>query len=279
MSAESDFNKARQQALSALETHEAQAIDRALGILDSLRLTIIARLAESQLQVNDVAAFRSVQLMLDGALMEFQRRLSEQIKQDLQAGVEAAARLVDEPIARLGLNPSQLPLNPVSIEAAGLFALDRVKGLTADARDAISSILRRVLGGAISVNDGIREVGASLNSKGIFKSFAARAELIVRQEILTVQSQVAQARMELRAAQMSSAGYELRKAWLTAHDLRVRPAHVEAGTTYDKENSIPVDESFTVDDEDLLYPRDPSGSPENVINCRCVAMPVVIRAA
>lgn len=282
MSDLSEFDKARAVAQRALESHESAAIDRALSLLDWLRLTVIARLAESQLQANDVRAFRSVQLMLDGALAEFQRRFAQQVSEDIAVGVNAAANLVDAPLTAVGVNVTPLALNPASLESAQLFALDRVKGLTADARDAISGILRRIHGGAIGINDGIKEVGASLNSKGAFKSFAARAELIVRQEILTVQSQVAQARMEHRTKQLEGSGFLLLKSWLTAGDDRVREAHAQAEDDYAKDaepGPIAIDEAFIVDGEELLYPRDINGSLDNILGCRCTSQPVLMRVS
>lgn len=60
----------------------------------------------------------------------------------------------------------------------------------------------------------------------------------------------------------------LKKQWNAILDNKTRPAHVEADAQYMAE-PIDIDESFEVDGEELQYPRDPSGSPENIINCRC----------
>lgn len=282
MSDESQFNKARAAAQRALEAHESTAMANAVGLVDLLRITIIARMAESHLKANDVAGFRTLSMMVDSALNDFQSRMSQQLRDDIQVGVDAAVAIVDKPLAAIGVSPSLLPLNPASVEAAQLFALDRVKGLTADARDAIAGILRRVLGNAISVDQGIKEVGTSLRTDGVMKGIAKRAALIVRQEILTVQSQVAQQRMEHRAKQMVGGRYELRKAWLTANDQRVRDAHADAQDAYAKDadpGPIAIDESFIVDDEELLYPRYPGGSLDNILGCRCTTQPVLVLAA
>lgn len=58
--------------------------------------------------------------------------------------------------------------------------------------------------------------------------------------------------------------------WLSTKDDRTRPDHVEA----DKQ-VVNVGEPFSVGGEELEYPGDPSGSPENTINCRCTTIPVV----
>lgn len=60
----------------------------------------------------------------------------------------------------------------------------------------------------------------------------------------------------------------LKKQWNAILDNKTRPAHVEADAQY-MGDPIDVEETFVVDGEELQYPRDPSGSAGNVINCRC----------
>ncbi len=57
---------------------------------------------------------------------------------------------------------------------------------------------------------------------------------------------------------------DLKKIWVTTHDEHAREAHTEADG-----QSVPVDGPFIVDDEELDFPGDPSGSASNIINCRC----------
>lgn len=64
------------------------------------------------------------------------------------------------------------------------------------------------------------------------------------------------------------------KAWLAAIDERTRPTHLEAHGRY-AENPIPMEEPFVVGGVKLLYPGDPSGTPEEIINCRCTILPIV----
>ncbi len=54
------------------------------------------------------------------------------------------------------------------------------------------------------------------------------------------------------------------KEWLAAKDDRVRDAHEEANG-----QRVEIDEPYIVNDEELQFPGDPDGSPENIINCRC----------
>jgi len=63
------------------------------------------------------------------------------------------------------------------------------------------------------------------------------------------------------------------KSWLTSHLPTVRDTHAEAEED-DANQRVPIDEPFSVGGEDLMYPGDENGSPENVINCHCIALGV-----
>lgn len=59
-------------------------------------------------------------------------------------------------------------------------------------------------------------------------------------------------------------GRLLQKRWDTEHDTRVRNSHREVDGEV-RDLTMP----FYVDRVPLMYPGDPSGPPESVINCRC----------
>jgi SPP1 gp7 family putative phage head morphogenesis protein len=59
------------------------------------------------------------------------------------------------------------------------------------------------------------------------------------------------------------------KEWLTAGDDKVRAEHVRAN-----EQKRRVEETFDIGGEQLMHPGDPKGSAKNVINCRCVVIPI-----
>lgn len=68
---------------------------------------------------------------------------------------------------------------------------------------------------------------------------------------------------------MKAAGIE-RKKWLHSPLAKEpRPEHIEMSGKV-----VPFDEPFPTGDPPLMYPHDPNGSPEDVINCHCIAIPV-----
>jgi HK97 family phage portal protein len=93
----------------------------------------------------------------------------------------------------------------------------------------------------------------------VFNFSEARSLTIARTE-------TGQAAAAARDAAMEVAGVE-RHEWTTAGDDAVREIHAEMdGETVDR------GEPFS---NGLLYPCDPAGEPEEIINCRCAASPVV----
>lgn len=61
------------------------------------------------------------------------------------------------------------------------------------------------------------------------------------------------------------------KQWISTEDARTRPTHVAA----DKQRTL-LREPFRVGGAALLFPGDPRGPANEVINCRCSMLPVVL---
>lgn len=114
-----------------------------------------------------------------------------------------------------------------------------------------------------AINDGIAEglgtAAIAANIRAIAPQIAGvRAAVISRTEVHSA-SQWAQIEA------VNDTGLQLRKEWVAALDERTRVDHMDINGTI-----VGKDEAFEVGGESLLYPGDPSGSAENVINCRCV---------
>lgn len=65
-------------------------------------------------------------------------------------------------------------------------------------------------------------------------------------------------------AEMLFSGLDGDKQWRANDDARTRPTHHEAN-----EQTVPLPAPFTVGGFPLLYPGDPTGPPQETINCRC----------
>ena len=65
------------------------------------------------------------------------------------------------------------------------------------------------------------------------------------------------------------------RMWLSQRDVHVRRGHLEAdGQTVELDEPFEVAPSLAAREEELQFPGDPEGSPANVINCRCTALPI-----
>ena len=82
-----------------------------------------------------------------------------------------------------------------------------------------------------------------------------RANAIARTETHTAANFGSQAAAE-------STGLNILKEWLAANDERTREEHSAADG-----QTVALNETFEVGGEDLMFPGDPSGSAENIINC------------
>lgn len=89
-----------------------------------------------------------------------------------------------------------------------------------------------------------------------------RAERIARTEVISASNAGA-------LDGMKGAGAE-KKEWVASRDSKVRDSHQEADGEV-----VGISEPFVVGKSSLSFPGDPSGEPEETINCRCAVVPVV----
>lgn len=66
---------------------------------------------------------------------------------------------------------------------------------------------------------------------------------------------------------VKSTGIKFTRVWSAALDERTRVEHADADGQPREQN-----EAFIVGGESLMYPGDPTGSPENICRCRCAIM-------
>lgn len=92
---------------------------------------------------------------------------------------------------------------------------------------------------------------------------ALRGEVIARTETLAALNTAQREAFEQAIDSGGVARQDVRRVWRTAADERVRSSHQRLNG-----ESVGMDEQFS---NGLLYPGEPGGAPEEVINCRCWA--------
>lgn len=111
-----------------------------------------------------------------------------------------------------------------------------------------------------------RMLGTSRRKGEATTAYAARLRTLART--------AATANAAHRTATSDLARKRGRLRWVTVHDARVRPTHVEAdGQVQD------LGTPFHVGDAHLLYPGDPAGPLKETANCRCILIPTDARPA
>lgn len=125
--------------------------------------------------------------------------------------------------------------------------------------DNVKERLRVVLGDALEGGWSEQELADKIEAgfKTQFNITQNRAQYIARTELGGVIN-------ESRNEAFKEVGIK-RHEWLSAQDERVRDTHRIDGETR------PIGERFS---NGLLYPNDPGGPAEEVINCRCLSLPV-----
>jgi hypothetical protein len=252
-----------------IRRHEDEAIRQTLRLLEELREEVTARIDANESEFT-VARMRALQRAIERRILEFQEEMVRSLNQSFRTSFNLGIQLADVPMVALTL--STLEIDRATLRRAVAFSADLIAGISSDIRNRINAILRRAVLGVLTPQEAMNEVGRSLTTPGAFRTVSARSEAIVRTEVLRIQSEATQDRMIENRKSMVRVGYMLRKSWLSTIDTRTRFAHLLAlGQVRD------VDQPFNVGGEELMFPRDPSGSAVNTINCRCTSSPVVTR--
>jgi len=146
-----------------------------------------------------------------------------------------------------------------AVKRAMLQGAQKITGVNVTTGKLIAGQLRA----GLDAGEGLADLAARIRERlgGNLK----RAQSIAR-------TQTAGAVGSGRHAGLSAAGVDL-KSWLTARDPAVRESHRAAESRYAA--GIAVTLPFQVGADLLMYPGDPGGSAGEIINCRCLELPVI----
>lgn len=142
----------------------------------------------------------------------------------------------------------------------------RITGITESQRKRITAEIAK----GEKAGLGVQQIARNLDKFYLEDIIPNRALVIAQTEIGSA-TNWAQYNVAQEAAAMD---VPMEKEWLSLRDDRVRDDHRSANG-----QRQPMDEPFLVGDDELMYPSDPSGSPEEVINCRCSVLYHVVEEA
>jgi hypothetical protein len=137
--------------------------------------------------------------------------------------------------------------------------------------DEVYNLIFAEISDAVNDGDPLRDIAArvdrALSDTGS-ENWQNRAKVIAVTEVNRAGSAAALA-AGYQAERIE--GVPMIKKWIDSDDRRVRPAHHRADG-----QERPLSQPFDVGGDLIMYPGDPTGLPETVINCRCS---IQIRAA
>jgi hypothetical protein len=160
---------------------------------------------------------------------------------------------------QLGLDLPFNPDDPILVDQ-----LQRTRNLMVRTPDEVYRLVVRALDDVAAVN-GTREAQAQavrhvLDATGT-ENWPVRSRTVAVTEVHRAWNFGALAASMRAQMQLQE---QLNKRWNARDDSATRPGHAFADG-----QTVPVNQPFIVNMEPLMAPGDPSGSPSNVINCRC----------
>ena len=251
--------EARRAVFSQLE-QAAREVKAALVGVDP------SSLAASRLQAMKAEIQRIMQ--------SFAQNASSEVGKIEQRMYTDAARSVDATVAAgYGYVPVQPVIDTRTIAIAQGYTADLITGLSHETATQINGALQRAVLGQNTLTQLVAQIGGALEGgtfSGVFGPAGDRSMSIATNEVMRVHSVASFTRIVDLGKRHDGLG----KEWLHIPAARVpRVAHVLASGQVRAPN-----EPFLVGGEELMYPRDPSGSAANTIYCHCLVRPKVSAA-
>lgn len=253
------------QVIKQIQRHDQASLRTTAKAVDEVRKEVRRSIQEA----GEFTTFhlRAIEGSLDEALAGFRELYPAEMRQLMDEGFRLGVDKVDEPLraARVAVELPTLTLEQVS--AAALVPehfVGLVSGLADEARRKVMSEVRLGAMGAKTPLEVMKGIDAAFGRTGGPRGFTFRAETIARTELKRVQSFASNARLEAAREVVG----ELEREWVWSGVSRVEHALADGQTRK-------VGEPFDVGGEQLMFPRDPAGSPENTILCGCDEIPFI----
>jgi len=204
---------------------------------------------------------RALQREVERVMEDFRQASTSSAIAGDQAAWSAGQQTIVAPFGAAGVSLSGQRIDARALMASQQFLTTRIEAISVRGLNRLNSALMQNVAGVESLGDTITAVQRILG--GAPRADAMR---VVYTEIGRVHSIAQHERLQ-------EAGHivpGLRKRWLKSGKRHPRMDHVRAHNQI-----VRFDEPFLVAGERLMFPRDPSGSAGNTINCGCLSAPVV----
>lgn len=158
-----------------------------------------------------------------------------------------------------------MPLTPLFDQARQkwiqLFGALKVTQITSTTKEQAEKIINQAIADAVS--EGLSEIDTAALLRERMREAGAQLSRLRSRVIARTESHNASTAATQAAAESSEV--PMKREWVASMGERTRDDHREANGQL-----VGMYEPFKVGGESLMYPGDPNGSAEQVINCRCV---------
>jgi SPP1 gp7 family putative phage head morphogenesis protein len=192
---------------------------------------------------------------VDAAIDPYEIRMTATISTEARNIMQTFGERILGNEKRLRKDIGDDPFEQVMQNYIKTYGLQHAKQITTTTKDQLRTLIQDALNEGIGTEQIARNIRKKIPSMAQY-----RAATIARTETHTAANFGSQAAAE-------ATGLVLMKEWAAAEDDRTREDHAAADGQV-----VPMNGSFTVGGVELQFPGDPSGPPEQVINCRCVQL-------
>jgi hypothetical protein len=260
---------------------EQGGVREILKKFNSLRALVVLEIVEAG-ELNPATAI-ILKERINALVDDFLPRLQEELTAGQRKTFVKGIQLVDSVVGGAGLTVAVPFLGETILSQVQQFGAELITNITDAARHAIAQELSISMLGQKPQIDTLKEIGRSLKIGGgkqpqsVFGKVAKRAEVIFRTEVNRIGNLASVER--LQQVEQTGAVPDLRKQWLHSHVGIPRPGHLDLDNVV-----VGVNEKFRllgVEGDVFLIeaPHDPILPAQEVVNCKCAAVPFVERFA
>ncbi|HWQ96719.1 MAG TPA: hypothetical protein VN577_20025 [Terriglobales bacterium] len=248
---------------------------KVLEMLDQARKRILGELVSLNPNSFSAAQLRALKLSIDQEFELFRQQSTAFMTSMQTDASRLGTATIGAPLSAAGLEPFAIGgLSSTHLAIAQGYTADLVTALSKDAAAKVNGAIQRAFLGGQQITDIIEQIGMALNKgskPSMFDQIGERAITIAQNEILRVHSMAAQAKLQ----EAKTRHPDLKKKWKHLNAAKLpRITHILAdGQVKEVEEAFEIPVKPGAPPELLMFPRDPSGSAENTINCHCLEQP------
>ncbi len=264
------INREILSAIKRLDAVKNSTLKAIIKEIDRIREQIILAIAqEEEINPRNAGLLKDkIRQIIDEHKSTMELELSDNARRVFVKGIQ----VIDKAIESYNLRVALPYLSETKLKVLQRYHAELITNIADDLKHRIDNELVLAQLGQKPVNQVIKDIGRTLPSKGIFKTVAKRALTIFRTEVNRIGNIASQSRIEQFAGTYKNMG----KQWIHSHIGIPRAGHLMLDRVI-----VGWDEPFELQGQDgktyyPMMPHDPILPAGEVVNCKCMVIPVLI---